>query len=175
MTSNILPVFFLTILKCQNQLIQRSCFFTKNLFRQFLIGLFLTSCSLGFGIGVAHAQSWANLSEDQRSVLAPLEDDWGSLNLSRQKKWVEVANLYPKMAEADRITLQSRMSEWAGLSSKQRQSARDNYLRTLKISPEKKAAAWESYQQLTDEEKKLLADKRAATVKRTTVTSPALK
>jgi Tfp pilus assembly protein PilF len=67
------------------------------------------------------------------------------------------------------------MSGWASLSTKERQRARDNYIRTLKISPEKKAAAWENYQQLSDEEKKLLADKRASSSKRTTVTSPALK
>lgn len=166
-----LPVFRLTILKCQIQLIQRSCVFAKRFIRQLFVGLFL----INLGLGAAHAQAWNILSEDQRSVLAPLEEDWGSLSLSRQKKWVEVANFYPKMEEADRITLQSRMSAWAGLSSKERQRARDNYLRTLKISPEKKAAAWENYQQLTDEEKKLLADKRAASAKRTTVTSPALK
>jgi hypothetical protein len=166
-----LPVFRLTILKCQIQLIQRSCVFAKRFIRQLLVGLFL----INLGLGTAYAQAWNTLSEDQRSVLAPLEEDWGSLSLSRQKKWVEVANFYPKMEEADRITLQSRMSAWAGLSTKERQRARDNYLRTLKISPEKKAAAWENYQQLTDEEKKLLADKRAASAKRTTVTSPALK
>jgi hypothetical protein len=166
-----LPVFGLTILKCQIQLIQRSCVYAKRFIRQLLVGLFL----INLGLGTAYAQAWNTLSEDQRSVLAPLEEDWGSLSLSRQKKWVEVANFYPKMEEADRITLQSRMSAWAGLSTKERQRARDNYLRTLKISPEKKAAAWENYQQLTDEEKKLLADKRAASAKRTTVTSPALK
>jgi hypothetical protein len=171
MIRNTLPVFRLTILKCQIQFIQRSCVFAKRFIRQLLVGLLL----MNLGLGTAHAQAWNILSEDQRSVLAPLEEDWGSLSLSRQKKWVEVANLYPKMEEADRITLQSRMSAWAGLSSKERQRARDNYLRTLKISPEKKAAAWENYQQLTDEEKKLLADKRAASAKRTTVTSPALK
>jgi hypothetical protein len=171
MIRNIMPVFRLTFLKCQIQLIQRSCVFVKRFISQLLLGFFL----INLGLGLAHAQAWSSLSEDQRSVLVPLEEDWGSLSLNRQKKWVEVANLYPKMEEADRITLQSRMSAWAGLSTKERQRARDNYLRTLKISPEKKAAAWENYQQLSDEEKKLLAEKRAASAKRTTVTSPALK
>jgi hypothetical protein len=171
MIRNLLQTFTLAILKCQIQLIQLSCKFVKRFIRQSLVAVLL----INFGVGLAHAQAWKSLSEDQRSVLAPLEEDWGSLNLNRQKKWVEVANLYPKMEEADRITLQSRMSGWASLSTKERQRARDNYIRTLKISPEKKAAAWENYQQLSDEEKKLLADKRASSSKRTTVTSPALK
>jgi hypothetical protein len=124
---------------------------------------------------IAHAQSWSELNQDQRAVLAPLEEDWSSLTPPRQKKWVEVANRYPFMSEAEQSVLQSRMSQWAELSTKQRQRARDNYLRTLNISPEQKAAAWESYQQLSDEEKKLLAQKRAQTSKPTTVTSPTLK
>ncbi len=124
---------------------------------------------------VANAQTWSALNDDQRLVLAPLEEDWSSLGASRQKKWVEVANRYPSMSETEQSTLQSRMSQWADLSTKQRQRARDNYLRTLKISPEKKAAAWESYQQLSDEDKKLLAQKRAQTSKPSAVTSPTLK
>jgi hypothetical protein len=79
------------------------------------------------------------------------------------------------MSDAEQSILKSRMIEWAKLSTVERQVARDNYLRTLKISPEKKAAAWESYQQLSDEDKKKLADKKASTSKPTTVTSPTLK
>lgn len=166
-----LSAFRPTSLKYQTQLFQQICAASNRLARQAIMGLLLIS----LGLGLAQAQAWNSLNEEQRSVLAPLEEDWSSLNQNRQKKWVEVANLYPKMSEADRITLQSRMYEWSGLSSRQRQRARDNYLRTLKISPEKKAAAWENYQQLSDEDKKLLAEKRAASSKRTTVTSPALK
>ena len=44
-----------------------------------------------------------------------------------------------------------------------------------KIEAEKKAAAWESYQQLSAEDKKLLAQKRAQTTKPSAVTSPTLK
>ncbi len=159
--------------KCQNRFIYlnqlsaflKSGFFTLGL--AVLISIASTSLAL--------AQSWQKLNEDQRSVLAPLQEDWSSLTPSRQKKWVEVANRYPQMSEAERIALQSRMAEWAGLSTKERQSARDNYLRTLKFSPEKKAAAWESYQQLSEEDKKRLAEKKASSTKPTTVTSPTLK
>jgi len=123
----------------------------------------------------AHAQTWQQLNDQQRTVLAPLEEDWTSLTKARQKKWVEVANRYPQMSDTDKSVFQSRMTEWAKLSTTERQVARDNYLRTIKISPEKKAAAWESYQQLSDEDKKKLADKKASTSKPTAVTSPTLK
>jgi hypothetical protein len=107
--------------------------------------------------------------------LAPLEEDWSSLTTARKKKWVDVANRYPSMTDNEKTTLQSRMSEWAGLSTSERQRARDNYLRTLNISAEKKAAACESYKLLSAEDKKLLAQKRAQTSKPSAVTSPTLK
>ena len=154
-------------MKCQNRYICLSRCLISHI-TVFLVILLLYPV-------VANAQTWSALNDDQRLVLAPLEEDWSSLGASRQKKWVEVANRYPSMSETEQSTLQSRMSQWADLSTKQRQRARDNYLRTLKISPEKKAAAWESYQQLSDEDKKLLAQKRAQTSKPSAVTSPTLK
>ncbi len=77
------------------------------------------------------------------------------------------------MSEQDKHTLQSRMTSWAQLSTQERQKARDNYLRTLNISPEKKAEAWQAYQQLSEEDKKKLAERRQG--KPSTVTSPTLK
>ena len=154
-------------MKCQNRYICLSRCLISHI-SVFLLILFAYPM-------VANAQSWAVLNEDQSLVLAPLEEDWSSLTTTRQKKWVEVANRYPSMSDTDKSTLQSRMSEWAGMSTKQRQRARDNYLRILNISPEKKAAAWESYQQLSAEDKKLLAQKRAQTSKPSAVTSPTLK
>ena len=141
-----------------------------------VIGRFCVAIALSMSVApMVQAQPWSQLNDDQRLVLAPLEEDWSSLNQARQKKWLEVANRYPQMSDSERSNLKSRMTEWAGLSTKERQSARDNYLRTLKFSAEKKAAAWESYQQLSDEDKKRLADKKATSTKPTTVTSPTLK
>jgi hypothetical protein len=154
-------------MKCQNRYICLS----RCLLSHITVFVFIL---LAYPV-VANAQDWSALNEDQRLVLAPLEEDWSSLTAARQKKCVEVANRYPSMTDNDKNTLQSRMSEWASLSTKQRQRARDNYLRILNISPEKKAAAWESYQQLSDEDKKLLAQKRAQTSKPSAVTSPTLK
>ena len=124
---------------------------------------------------MAHAQTWGQLPDTQKEILAPLETDWSSITKDQKKKWVEVANRYPNMTDAEKNTLQSRMSEWANLSSEQRRAARDNYLRSLKFSPEKKAEAWHAYQQLSEEDKKRLAEKKASTTKPTAVTAPTLK
>ena len=151
------------ISKCQKHL--------KYLISKGLVLLFIS-----FGaISMAHAQTWGQLPDTQKEILAPLETDWSSITKDQKKKWVEVANRYPNMTDAEKNTLQSRMSEWANMSSEQRRAARDNYLRSLKFSPEKKAEAWHAYQQLSDEDKKRLAEKKLSTTKPTAVTAPTLK
>ena len=151
--------------KCQNRYICLS----RCVLMQILV---FVAILLGYQAS-AFAQNWERLSEDQKLILAPLESDWSSLTKDRQKKWLEVANRYPRMSEQDKQTLQSRMTSWAQLSTQERQKARDNYLRTLNISPEKKAEAWQAYQQLSEEDKKKLAERRQS--KPSTVTSPTLK
>jgi len=75
---------------------------------------------------------WGELTPAQQNVLAPLKDDWASLDTTRRKKWVKVANAYPKM------------------KPEQRRAARAKYQTIKKLSPEKRAqvkAQWEQYQQ----------------------------
>ncbi len=146
----------------------------KHLKRLIGKGFLLLFISLGM-IQVSHAQTWAQLPDSQKEILAPLESDWSSIPNDRKKKWMEVANRYPQMTDAEKNILQSRMSEWANLSTEQRRVARDNYLRSLKFSPEKKAEAWQAYQQLSEENKKRLAEKKASTTKPSAVTAPTLK
>jgi hypothetical protein len=124
---------------------------------------------------LALAKGWGDLTVAQQEILAPLESDWSSLSKDRQKKWVAVANRYPHMSDSEKNVLQSRMTEWAKLSTEQRRVARDNYLSTLKFPPEKKAEAWQAYQQLSEEDKKKLAEKKAAATKPSAVTAPTLK
>ena len=90
------------------------------------------------------------------------------------KKWIQVANLYPKMKRADQERLQSRMNEWAKLSQKDRRIARDNYLSSLRFPAEQKASAWQAYQQLSPEDKKKLAAKEDNKKKPTAASSPTL-
>jgi hypothetical protein len=78
-----------------------------------------------------------------------------------RKKWIQVANIYPKMSGQDQQRLQSRMASWSKLSQKERRLARENYLSSLKFPAEKKAEAWTAYQKLSDEQKKKLADTQA--------------
>jgi hypothetical protein len=118
--------------------------------------------------------TWEGLSPGQQKTLAPLESDWSYLPPASRKKWIQVANLYPKMSVADQQRLQSRMNSWSNLSQKDRRIARENYLSSLKFPADKKAEAWSAYQKLDDEQKKKLAQAEVGKKKPTAVTAPTL-
>jgi hypothetical protein len=121
-----------------------------------------------------HSGNWDDLNTVQQKILAPLEEDWSYLSKERRQKWIQVANLYPKMKRADQERLQSRMNEWSKLSQKDRRIARDNYLSSLRFPAEEKASAWQVYQQLSPEDKKKLAAKEDNKKKPTAASSPTL-
>ena len=117
---------------------------------------------------------WNKLTDSQKEILGPLENDWDSLGVERKQKWLQVAAKFSKLPSSDQERLKSRMREWAKLSSNERRIARDNYLQSLNIPSEKKAEAWQAYQQLSPEERKKLADE-AAQKKPSLINSPSLK
>lgn len=118
--------------------------------------------------------TWESLKPAQQQVLAPLESDWDYMLPDSRKKWIQVANLYPKMTAADQNRLQSRMTSWSSLSQKNRRLARENYLSSLKFPAEKKAEAWSAYQKLSDEQKKKLAQAEVNKKKPTAASAPTL-
>ncbi len=117
--------------------------------------------------------TWDNLKPAQQHILAPLESDWDYMLPDSRKKWIQVANIYPKMSAQEQERLQSRMTSWSNLSQKDRRIARENYLVSLQFPAEKKAEAWSAYQKLSDEQKKKLADMEAKK-KPTATTAPTL-
>jgi hypothetical protein len=54
------------------------------------------------------------------------------------------------------------MREWVRLTPAERKLARETYSRTKKLAPGEKAATWQSYQQLPEEQKQKLAAEAAA-------------
>jgi hypothetical protein len=118
--------------------------------------------------------TWDGLKPAQQTILEPLESDWDYMLPESRKKWIQVANLYPKMSAADQQRLQSRMASWSKLSQKDRRLARENYLSSLKFPNEKKAEAWSAYQKLSDEQKKKLAQAEVNKKKPGASSSPTL-
>lgn len=93
---------------------------------------------------------WSELTPAQQAVLDPLKQDWSSFDTVSRKKWVKVADGYPKMKPDAQKRLQKRMQEWAKLTPEQRRVAREKYLAIKKMPPEKRASVksqWQQYQQ----------------------------
>ena len=114
----------------------------------------------------AHAQlrlsasgpQWREMSEAQRNVLAPLHERWSSMGALAKRRWLVLADRYPKMDTAERNRLASRMATWASLSAQQRNQARLNFENTKGLSAKELQAKWDEYQALTEAEKKRLAE-----------------
>jgi hypothetical protein len=103
--------------------------------------------------------AWAELTAEQQKVLAPLKADWESFEPDRRRKWIGVANRYPKLNLEQQERVQRRMQAWARLSPEQRRQARETYKQIVKAPPEKRARLrqqWAEYQQLAPRERERL-------------------
>ena len=106
---------------------------------------------------ISPAIAWSTLSAEQKMALAPLETTWGQLSAGHQRKWIALSANHPQMTADEKDKLQARMVQWATLSPKQREQARLNFAHTKKIPSDGRAATWETYQALSDEETKAFA------------------
>jgi hypothetical protein len=100
---------------------------------------------------------WSALSKMQQTALAPLSQTWPVLSDAQRRKWIAIAQNFSGLAEVDQQKLHSRMVEWAALTPKDREVARLNFAQTKSVAKPERAANWEAYQALPDEEKKKLA------------------
>ncbi len=98
--------------------------------------------------------AWADLSPVNQRILAPLQPLWDSLPELNRHKWLRIAERYPKFSPAEQARLQARMTEWVKMTPQQRRLARENYQITRALPAEKKAEAWDKYQQLPEEQKR---------------------
>ncbi len=113
--------------------------------------------------------SWAGLSAQQRSVLAPLQRDWHTIDAPRKAKWLEVAARFPSMPVEERQRVQERMTDWARMTPVERGRARLTFQESKQLTQEQKQQRWEAYQALPDAQRQALADraKPAADMRKT--------
>ena len=100
--------------------------------------------------------NWAELTIVQQRIFAPLAPEWNGMPELARKKWLQIAQAYPKYTPAQQQRLQTRMADWVKLTPEQRHRARENFQTTKSLPVQKKSEAWQSYQQLTEEQKKAL-------------------
>jgi hypothetical protein len=102
---------------------------------------------------------WSDLTVQQKIVLAPLSDDWDSLEYYRQKKWLNIVARFQSMSAEERTRIQVQMQEWGKLTSEQRQEAREKFKTASRLPEEKKKELkqkWEEYLNLPEEEREKL-------------------
>jgi hypothetical protein len=99
----------------------------------------------------AHANknnpAWTELRPEQQRILAPIQGEWESLDGTRKRKWLGVAQRYPKMSADEQERLQQRMKEWIGLTSEQRRAARGKYREFEQLGPDEVRQKWDQYTQ----------------------------
>jgi hypothetical protein len=108
---------------------------------------------------------WSDLTVQQKIILAPLSDDWDSMESFRQKKWLGIADRFSLMTAEEQRRVQGQMQQWGKLSSEQRQLARENFKTVNQLPAEKKQELkqkWEEYSNLPDEEKEKLKQQAAS-------------
>jgi hypothetical protein len=107
---------------------------------------------------------WAELSAQQRVVLAPLARDWNQLDASSRSKWLELAARFGSVPAEEQWRIQERMRDWAKLSPSERQKARAGYQFAQQVTADERRAKWDAYQALPAEQKQALAERAAAKV-----------
>jgi len=100
---------------------------------------------------------WRDLTRAQQTALKPLQPEWDGMDGMRKRRWLEMSARFASMTPAEQQRVHERMREWMKLTPAQRNLARENFNKTRKLAPGQKAATWESYKQLSEEEKRKLA------------------
>ena len=91
--------------------------------------------------------AWTELRPEQQHILAPIQGEWELLDAPRKRKWLGVAERFPKMTADEQSRLQQRMKEWVSLTPQQRRAARDKYREFEQLAPEERQAVREKWDQ----------------------------
>jgi hypothetical protein len=121
--------------------------------------------------------TWAGLTPQQRTLLAPLQQDWADISEAQRSKWLSATPTLATLPAAELARVQERMRDWAQLKPSERTKARVAFQAAKQIDAEQRQAKWEAYQALPPEKRQELADKaiarrQAAAAKPGTVAKP---
>ena len=108
------------------------------------------------------APAWSALTPAQQAALAPLRQDWSTIDAGRKQKWLEVVQRFASLTPAERERVQERMADWARMTPTERGRARLQFQESRQIPAQERQALWDAYQALPSEERRALAAKAAA-------------
>ena len=101
--------------------------------------------------------AWVKLTAIQQKTLAPLATEWNKFEADGKKKWLEIADKFQSMKQAEQARVQQKMQAWSKLTPEQRVMVRENYIRSNKLKPDQRNEKWKEYQQLSNAQKLQLA------------------
>lgn len=138
----------------------------RSLHAVLAIALLLGFLSSGHGavVPVLAQPTWAELTLEQKQVLAPLAAEWNALEVYRQKKWLGIAQRYSGLTPDEQARVQRRMKAWVKLSPEERKAARERFKKLNKAAPERKEAIkqkWQEYKELPDQDRQKLQEQTA--------------
>lgn len=112
---------------------------------------------------VDEGPAWASLGSRQRSILAPLQDDWPNITAYQKDQWLELAARYPALNKAEQARIRERMADWARLSAAERGQARLNFQTATQQPATDRQARWEAYKALPPDERERLRERATRT------------
>ena len=90
---------------------------------------------------------WSQLSQEERRILRPVEDNWERLPGYQQERLKGAARKYPSMQPIQKERFESRIRDWAAMTPEQRKAAREAFQGLRQLPPEKQHELRERYLQ----------------------------
>lgn len=94
--------------------------------------------------------TWAQLTDQQRSVLSPLASEWDALRPWQREKMLDIAQEYPKMDGQKQKRIQHQLVKWSRMTPYERENARKRYQQFQSLTPEKREVLrkqWKEHKQ----------------------------
>lgn len=88
---------------------------------------------------VSKQPTWAQLSPEQKNILAPLSKDWDHLPDFQQQRILATAKRYPRMKSVEQQRYSKRLLEWSKLPYEQRNVVRERFKHFQSLSPQQQA------------------------------------
>jgi hypothetical protein len=80
---------------------------------------------------------WSSLTQEQRRILGPVEQDWPRMPGYQQQRLMGAAREYPRLQPIQKERFEERVRDWAAMTPEQRNAARETFQGLRKLPPEK--------------------------------------
>lgn len=98
--------------------------------------------------GAFASETWSELSGKQQELLAPLKNEWSSMNNAQRERWLKVGRNYENAPVERQEIMRDRVSTWSEMSPRDKAAARENYKALKEKRQGERNSSWNSYQSL---------------------------